>query len=103
MNAFGVMSKLRFLRGSLLDPFRNSSERRLERMLAERYESDVVGLLTGLNAQTLPTAVRIASLPEKIRGFGHVKEANAALAAAEREELLQRLRAPAEHGQAIAA
>jgi len=103
MNVFSVMAKLRFLRGSLLDPFRNSAERRLERALVERYEADVVALLSGLNAHTLPVAVQIASLPEKIRGFGHVKEANAAAAATERESLLTRLRAPADAVRTVAA
>ncbi len=103
MNALSVMAKLRFLRGSLVDPFRNSAERRLERELVARYEGDVEALLSELSAGTLPTAVKIASLPEKIRGFGHVKEANAAAVATEREELLLRLRMPAGQAQAVAA
>ena len=103
MNALSVMAKLRFLRGSLVDPFRNSAERRLERELVARYEGDVEALLSELSAGTLPTAVKIAALPEKIRGCGHVKGANAAAVATEREELLLRLRMPAGQAQAVAA
>jgi indolepyruvate ferredoxin oxidoreductase len=95
LGAFGALAKLRFLRGGLLDPFRNSPERRLERELLARYEGDVEMLLGMLDARTHPTAVRLASLPETVRGYGHVKEANAAAAAKEREQLIARLREPA--------
>jgi indolepyruvate ferredoxin oxidoreductase len=95
LGAFGALAKLRFLRGGLLDPFRNSPERRLERELLAQYEGDVEMLLGMLDARTHPTAVRLASLPETVRGYGHVKEANATAAAKEREQLIARLREPA--------
>ena len=78
MKAFRVMAGLRFLRGSLLDPFRYSDERRLERRLLAQYEADVDRWISGLRADNHAIAVRLASLPEKIRGFGHVKEEQAA-------------------------
>ena len=40
-----------------------------------------------------PTAVALAALPEKIKGFGHVKERSLREAAAERTRLLARLQA----------
>jgi indolepyruvate ferredoxin oxidoreductase len=89
MSAFGVMARLRFLRGSVLDPFRNSAERRLNRALLEQYEQDLERVLAGLTADRHAVAVRIASLPEKIRGYGHVREEHAAAVAPERERLLE--------------
>jgi indolepyruvate ferredoxin oxidoreductase len=102
MRAFAVLAKLRFLRGSLADPFRNSEERRLERKLLAQYETDVAQWIAHLDAENHAIAVKLASLPEKIRGFGHVKAEQAAIAAGERDELLARFAAP-RVGQAKAA
>ncbi len=88
LHVFRLMASLRGLRGSWLDPFRDNAERRLERALIDEYERDVDELLQGLSARTAPIAARIAALPGKIRGYGHVKEANARSAQAERAALL---------------
>jgi indolepyruvate ferredoxin oxidoreductase len=87
MTAFRMMAPLRGLRGTVLDPFRQSSERRLARELLAGYEADVERLTGGLTSDTLALAVRIASLPDKVRGYGHVREAHAAAVAGEREGL----------------
>jgi indolepyruvate ferredoxin oxidoreductase len=94
MKAFGLMAKFRRLRGTVLDPFRNNEERRLERALVAQYEADVRTLVAGLTEAGYDTAVAIASLPSKIRGYGHVKKANADAAAVERETLLQQFAQP---------
>jgi len=73
LTAMRVLASLRFLRGGLLDPFRYSEERRLERRLLAQYEADVEQWISGLRADNHAIAVQLASLPEKIRGFGHVK------------------------------
>lgn len=93
MTAFRAMAKLRFLRGTWLDPFRNNAERKLERRLLAEYEQDIGAALAGLTAANHPTAVRLASLPETIRGYGRVKAANAESAAKEREKLMRALHA----------
>jgi len=93
MSAMRAMARLRWLRGSLLDPFRNSDERRLERRLLAQYESDVAQCLARLDATNHAAAVELASLPERIRGFGHVKAESAALADRERAQLLVQLAA----------
>ncbi len=95
MHAFRVMARLRGLRGTILDPFRNGEERQLERALVAQYERDVADLLGRLDAGNYRTAVAIASLPLKIRGYGHVKKGNAESAAAERERLLAAYSSPA--------
>jgi len=94
MTAFGVLAKLRFLRGSALDPFGRTEERRTERRLIGEYEGLVEEILQKLSPQTLATSVALASLPEKVRGFGHVKEKNIRAAEAEKARLLDRLRQP---------
>ena len=94
MKAFGVLAKLRGLRGTVLDPFRGSDERRLERALIERYEADIGRLTAGLTVENYATAVQIAALPMRIRGYGHVKQAAAETVGAERERLLEQFSAP---------
>ncbi|HEX4327898.1 MAG TPA: indolepyruvate ferredoxin oxidoreductase family protein [Burkholderiales bacterium] len=88
MPAFGVLKRFKFLRGSLLDPFGHTAERRAERALIAEYEQTIEGLLVDLNAKNLPLAAEIAALPATIRGFGHIKDAAMKKAAAKRAELL---------------
>ncbi|MFM1989848.1 MAG: hypothetical protein RJA99_2805 [Pseudomonadota bacterium] len=88
MTAFRLMAPLRGLRGTALDPFRNGPERRLARELLSTYEGDLERIVAGLTSQNHATAVRLASLPEKVRGYGHVREQHAEAVATEREALL---------------
>jgi indolepyruvate ferredoxin oxidoreductase len=90
MTAFRLMAPLRGLRGTFLDPFRGSAERRLATELLAGYESDLAMLVGGLNAGNHALAVEIASLPERVRGYGHVRERHAREAAAARDALLAR-------------
>jgi indolepyruvate ferredoxin oxidoreductase len=90
--AFKVLAHLKGLRGTALDVFGYSAERKLERALIHDYEALIGELLTILSLKNHRAAVELASLPERIRGFGHVKQANIALVAAEREKLLRQLR-----------
>jgi len=91
MTVFRLMARLRFLRGSFLDPFRNSAERKLERRLLAEFESDFDELLSRLTPGAHALAVRIASLPETIKGYGRVKEASAAEAAKARANAFREL------------
>ncbi|NRO98031.1 indolepyruvate ferredoxin oxidoreductase family protein [Paraburkholderia sp. NMBU_R16] len=75
-SAFKVVAKLKFLRGSALDPFGKTEERRTERALIGEYEALVRELIGGLNADNRALAIELASLPDGIRGYGHVKENN---------------------------
>ncbi|MFG0381672.1 indolepyruvate ferredoxin oxidoreductase family protein [Pseudomonas sp. zbq_18] len=74
LKAFGVLARFKFLRGSLLDPFGHSAERKVERELIGEYEELVELLLKELRPDNYRTAVALAELPEQIRGYGHVKE-----------------------------
>jgi indolepyruvate ferredoxin oxidoreductase len=74
MTAFKLLARFRKLRGTPLDIFGYSEERRTERGLIAAYRSRIDELLGGLNARNLPLAAEIAGIPERIRGYGHVKE-----------------------------
>jgi len=90
--AFTLLARLKGLRGTPFDVFGYSEERKLERELIHDYEALIRELLTTLSPKNHRVAVELASLPERIRGYGHVKAHNIALVAAEREKLLQQLR-----------
>ena len=81
------------LRGTALDPFGRSAERRTERALIAAFEADMAEILPRVTPQTEAIAREIAELPLAIRGFGPVKEAAVAQAALRREELLAAFRA----------
>jgi indolepyruvate ferredoxin oxidoreductase len=85
-----LLARMRRLRGTALDPFGRSAERRAERALIDEYERTIGELLGRLDIGNLQVAVQLARLPEKIRGFGHVKERNLEQARSERERLLRR-------------
>jgi indolepyruvate ferredoxin oxidoreductase len=89
MRAFRILSRLRFLRGTFLDPFGRLAERRWERRLLAEYESDLDLIEANLSAAILGPALALAAYPRKIRGFGHVKQAQARGALGAREKLLR--------------
>ncbi|AMO93257.1 putative pyruvate ferredoxin [Collimonas fungivorans] len=72
---FNVLARLRGLRGTALDVFGYSTERRHERHLIRDYFSQVDGLCTALTINSVTHAVELASLPQEIRGYGPVKAA----------------------------
>ncbi|WP_017772042.1 indolepyruvate ferredoxin oxidoreductase family protein [Paraburkholderia kururiensis] len=92
--AMRMLAKLRVLRGTALDPFGRTEERRTERALIGEYEALVCELLRGLNAQNRALAVELASLPDGIRGYGHVKEHNLKAVRTKWATLLAKWRAP---------
>ena len=70
---FRLLAKFKGLRGSALDPFAYSAERRLERQLIAEFEQDMEQLLGQLTRDNYARGLQLARLPQKIRGFGHVK------------------------------
>jgi len=84
---FPAIAKLKGLRGSPLDPFGHTAERREERGLLAEYQGDVDRLVAELTPERLALAVKIAAVPQQIRGFGHVKAAAIGPAKSERERL----------------
>ncbi len=90
MTAFRWLARLRRLRGTALDPFGRTEERRAERQSVIEYESTMTGIAARLSGENRPLAIEIASVPEHIRGFGHVKVRHMALAREARAQLLAR-------------
>jgi indolepyruvate ferredoxin oxidoreductase len=81
--AFPLMARMKGLRGGPLDVFGRTEERRMERGLVADYEVTLDRLAGGLTPERLPLAARIASIPQEIRGYGHVKDASVVKAKAE--------------------
>ena len=92
--AFKLLAKLRGLRGTAFDIFGYTAERKHERAAIDEYFATVEELLAKLDRSNIALAVDIASLPEQIRGYGHVKDKHVAKAAPKREQLLAQWRNP---------
>jgi len=73
LGAFRWLAKGKVLRGTPLDPFGWTAERRTERWLIRDYERMLDEVLAKLSPENHHLAVGLAAIPEKIRGFGHVK------------------------------
>ena len=76
------------LRGTAFDVFGYSAERRMEKALLAQYESDLDLIERSLVLEKIDAAAALASVPALIRGYGHVKQANAEKAAGERARLV---------------
>jgi len=92
LRGFGLLAKLKWLRGTPFDPFGRTAERRMERALIRQYEADLADWLPKADAARMDALVALAELPLQIKGFGPVKEANAGKAEKRREDLLATLR-----------
>jgi indolepyruvate ferredoxin oxidoreductase len=93
LSAFRILARFKFLRGTALDPFGYTAERRTERRLIADYEALLGEILTKLNPDNHHLAVGLAAIPEKIRGFGHVKQRHLHAAKADEAALLEQFRA----------
>ena len=96
MSAFRMLAKMRRFRGTALDVFGKTAERKQERALIGQYETLVEELLARLAPHNYELAVSLASIPEYIRGFGHVKERHLKDAKAREAALLDRFRGTAQ-------
>ncbi len=85
-----LLARLKFLRGTIFDPFAYSAERRMERQLIGNYENLVDEVVENLNPHNHEVAVQMAQLPEMVKGFGHVKQRNLEKMLIRRQELLDR-------------
>ncbi len=91
--AWGPLAAMKVLRGTPLDPFGHSAERRAERRLIRDYEADLAEVLPMLSEATRAPILALAELPMQIRGFGPVKEEAMEKAARQRADLLALIRA----------
>jgi len=74
LTGFRLLAKLKGLRGTALDPFGKTHERKTERALIGEYRAAIDEVLAALSPTNLPLALSIARIPEEIRGYGHVKD-----------------------------
>jgi indolepyruvate ferredoxin oxidoreductase len=84
-----LLARVRFLRGTALDVFSYTAERRMERRLIDEYDRLLSGLCNCLDETHFAAALELASLPDQIRGFGPIKEAAVVTADARREEIIE--------------
>jgi indolepyruvate ferredoxin oxidoreductase len=96
MPVLKVLSRMKRLRGTPLDMFGYTAERKMERALIRQYERDMKQWLAKVDDTTLGGVIALAELPLTIRGFGHVKSKNEQQAAKRREEILANLHQSAE-------
>jgi len=92
-SAFGVLARFKSLRGTPLDVFGYTQERKRERALRERYLAFAAELAASLKADNKEAALKLAQLPDQVRGYGHVKLAALDQADAQWTELAARFRA----------
>jgi indolepyruvate ferredoxin oxidoreductase len=85
---FQVLAKLKRLRGTPLDIFGYTGERKMERGLITEYEALLAQILAGLSANKLDTAVELARLPDGIRGYAYVKDESLVEVSARKTELM---------------
>ena len=93
LSAFRVLARMKGLRGTALDVFGKTAERKAERQLITDYEALIDELLARLAAHNHALAVELASIPEHIRGYGHVKERHLKAAKVERGRAARDFRA----------
>lgn len=91
MPVFSLLARLRWLRGTALDPFGYTADRQLERQLISDYENLLDECLEHLQSGNLETIKALLALPEQIRGFGHVKQQHVDRANASKQALLAKL------------
>jgi indolepyruvate ferredoxin oxidoreductase len=94
LSAFRMLAKFKGLRGGALDIFGKTAERQHERQLIEDYIKQLDEIASKLNAANHATAVQLASVPDEIRGYGHVKERSLEAAKKLEASLLQQFRSP---------
>lgn len=92
---FKLMAKMKRLRGTPLDIFGYTAERKMERGLIKSFEKTIETLIADLNHDNHALAIEIASLPNKIRGYGYIKEESVKKALAEHETLMAGYSPPA--------
>ncbi len=90
MAAFRLLARFRGLRGTPFDPFGYSHERRTERRLIGDFERQLSAIVADLTPSNHAAAIELATLPQRIRGFGHVRMASLAAVETQQAEVMAR-------------
>jgi indolepyruvate ferredoxin oxidoreductase len=100
---FGGLARMRALRGTPLDVFGRTLERRMERRLADDFEITMTRALARLDAANAQDVRALAALYERVRGYGHVKLANVAMVKRSERDVAARIGIEAATGDAVRA
>jgi indolepyruvate ferredoxin oxidoreductase len=103
LTAFKILARLKSLRGTVLDPFGRTEERRMERALIRQYQASIEELLQSLDSNNHAAAVEVARIPELIKGYGHVKARHLKQAQVQWAEAMRVFRQPVSAPHRIAA
>jgi len=95
MPAFRLLASMKGVRGTTWDIFGKTAERKVERQLIEDYLALMEEVADNLDRENHAAAVDLASIPEQIRGFGHVKDRHLMTAKAREAQALTAFRDPA--------
>ncbi|MCB1644191.1 MAG: indolepyruvate ferredoxin oxidoreductase family protein [Pseudomonadales bacterium] len=96
MPAFSMLRRLRFLRGTVLDPFGYTRDRQLDKQLITEYEMLMDFCLQHIDTRRIAGMREVMNIAEEIRGYGHIREANADRARAKLDTLKRKLTTTAE-------
>ena len=91
-SAFRWLAKFKFLRGTAMDVFGYTQERKQERQDIVDYRALLESIILELRDDNYPVAVELAASVSKLRGYGHVKDRNREQLTADQAVLLRRLR-----------
>jgi indolepyruvate ferredoxin oxidoreductase len=101
IHALRLLARARVLRGTRFDPFGYMQERRTERGLITEYARMVERVTAVLNPTNYDLAVKLAEVPQMIRGYGHVKDRSLKRALEEQTTLIKKFEALATSGSFI--
>jgi indolepyruvate ferredoxin oxidoreductase len=91
LTAFRMLAKFKWLRGTMLDPFGHTAERKMEQRLIGDYESLVRTMIASVTQENHALAIELAGAAERIRGYGHIKQQSMVQVKATEARLLARL------------
>jgi indolepyruvate ferredoxin oxidoreductase len=75
-SGFALLTRLKGLRGTALDVFGYTEERKGERALIAQYRQIIESQIAALSRQNHAKALEVARVAEVIKGYGHVKARN---------------------------
>lgn len=99
--AMTLLAKLKFIRGTIFDIFGYTTERRMERKLIQDYRNLINEISDNLTSSNITTAIKIAALPEDIRGYGPIKQKSLADATGKLNQLKKEFAAAGTDTEAV--
>jgi len=89
--AFKLLAKFRVLRGTTIDPFSYSADRKMDRAQLKDYQQLVERIVSELEASNYDTFLQLAELASEVRGYGPVREQAAEAVQEKQSQLIKAL------------